>query len=141
MGAIAHSVSYPRSKRQYRTVEERRRIVEETMVPGASVARVARAHGVNANQVFAWRKLYQSGLLESQNATSAGTSGVRLLPVAVSTEMERAPAQTAFMASRQVADRHASAGSIELTLAQAQIRITGQVDTGALLMILESLRG
>ena len=39
-------------KRQLRTVEEKRRIVEETLAEGASVARVARAHGVNANQVF-----------------------------------------------------------------------------------------
>ncbi len=30
---------------------EKRRIVEETLQPGASVAQVARAHGVNANQV------------------------------------------------------------------------------------------
>lgn len=35
-------------KRQRRAVEEKRRIVEATMVPGASIARVAREHGVNA---------------------------------------------------------------------------------------------
>ena len=37
--------------RQRRSIAEKRRIVEETLAPGASVARVARAHGVNANQV------------------------------------------------------------------------------------------
>ena len=37
-------------KRQYRPIEEKRRIVEETWVEGASVARVALSHGVNANQ-------------------------------------------------------------------------------------------
>ena len=42
-------------KRQRRSIAEKRRIVEETLVEGASVARVARAHGVNANQVFYWR--------------------------------------------------------------------------------------
>lgn len=50
-------------RRRFRTVEEKRRIVEETLVPGASVARVARAHGVNANQVFGWRQLYRQGRL------------------------------------------------------------------------------
>ena len=50
--------------RRFRTVEERRQIVEETMVPGASVAGVARRHEVNANQVFVWRRLYQQGLLQ-----------------------------------------------------------------------------
>jgi len=33
------------AKRRRRSVQERREIVEETLVPGASVARVARAHG------------------------------------------------------------------------------------------------
>ena len=42
--------------RQRRSIAEKRRIVEETLVEGASVARVARAHGINANQVFGWRR-------------------------------------------------------------------------------------
>ena len=45
--------------RRLRTNEEKRRIVEETLKPGASVAIVAREHGVNANLVFGWRKLYR----------------------------------------------------------------------------------
>jgi len=48
---------------QRRPVEMKRWIVEETLRPGASVAKVARRHGVNANQVFAWRKLYRQGRL------------------------------------------------------------------------------
>ena len=36
--------------------DEKRRIVEETFRPGASVADVARRHGLNANLVFNWRK-------------------------------------------------------------------------------------
>jgi transposase-like protein len=43
------SVGSPRPRR---SIAEKRRIVEETLAPGASVARVARAHGINANQVF-----------------------------------------------------------------------------------------
>lgn len=39
-------------KRQFRSRQERRAIVEETLKPGASVSVVARAHDVNANQVF-----------------------------------------------------------------------------------------
>jgi transposase-like protein len=46
--------------RQRRSIAEKRRIVEETLMAGASVARVARRHGVNANQVFGWRRLYLS---------------------------------------------------------------------------------
>ena len=60
--------------RRFRTVDERRQIVEETMVPGASVAGVARRHEVNANQVFVWRRLYQQGLLRATGA-EAGAEG------------------------------------------------------------------
>lgn len=56
-----------RERRRFRTVEEKRRIVEAALEPGASVARVARAHGVNANQLFGWRRLYLEGRLEPKN--------------------------------------------------------------------------
>jgi transposase-like protein len=49
-GAVVGPAKSP--ERQLRTIAEKRQIVEETMVEGASVARIARAHGVNANQVF-----------------------------------------------------------------------------------------
>ena len=52
-----------RPKRRYLALEEKRRIVEETLVEGASVARIALTHGLNANLVFTWRRLYQKGLL------------------------------------------------------------------------------
>ena len=66
------------AQRQRRSIAEKRRIVEETLEPGASVARVARVHGVNANQVFGWRRLYLAGRLGEQKP------GIKLLPVRVS---------------------------------------------------------
>jgi transposase len=52
--------------------------VEEALKAGASVVRVARAHGVNANQVFHWRKLYDKrGLLEVEHERA------ELLPVKI----------------------------------------------------------
>jgi transposase len=86
MDANVQTVSPPRAKRHFRTADERRRIVEETMAPGVSVATVARAHGINANLVFVWRKQYHAGLLGSSPAASSsevGASCVRLLPVTV----------------------------------------------------------
>jgi transposase len=47
----------------------KRSIVEETLQPGASVARIARQHGINANQVFLWRKAYREGLLPEPKPT------------------------------------------------------------------------
>jgi Transposase len=50
-------------KRQHRNVETKRKLVEATLVPGVSVARVARTNGVNTNQLFTWRRLYLAGRL------------------------------------------------------------------------------
>jgi len=44
-------------------LEFKRALVALSLEPGASVARIAREHGVNANQVFSWRRLYQQGRL------------------------------------------------------------------------------
>jgi transposase len=44
-----------RSRRSW-SDEDKQRIVDEAVVPGASVADIARRHGVNANLVFNWRK-------------------------------------------------------------------------------------
>ena len=59
-----------RRVRRWRSVAEKRQIVELTLEPGASVALVARAHGVNANQVFKWRRAFERGeLVESVSAS------------------------------------------------------------------------
>jgi transposase len=68
-------------RRQRFPAEQKRRIVEATLAPEASVARVAREFAVNANQVFAWRRAYKQGLLEDR-----GSSGVKLLPVEIASE-------------------------------------------------------
>lgn len=44
-------------------LEFKRTLVALSLEPGASVARIAREHGVNANQVFSWRRLYEQGRL------------------------------------------------------------------------------
>jgi transposase-like protein len=43
-----HETQEVRRVRRWRTISEKRQIVELTLEPGASVAEVARAHGMNA---------------------------------------------------------------------------------------------
>jgi transposase len=79
--AVAVEAAAPSLKRLRRTREEKRRIVEATFVPGASIARVAREHGVNANQVFQWRHEYRKGALGVRQQAQS-----KLLPVTVTAE-------------------------------------------------------
>jgi transposase len=111
--------------------------VEQTLEPGASVARVARAQGVNANQVFHWRRQYRRGLLGEGDA---GT--VKLLPVHVSEALAR---KTNRPVRRQAAQatyngsQSTPSGAIQVEFPNGQVRITGRVDTEALRTVLESL--
>lgn len=114
--------------RRRRSSEERRRIVEETLGAGSSVARVARKHGVNANQVFQWRRLYRDGKL---GAPPQGA--MKLLPVSVTDEEELPkPAPVEGVPLR------ASAIHIEL---RGEVRITleGSVDPATVRVVLKSL--
>lgn len=52
--------------RQFRSVEDKLRIIAEARAPGASVAAVARAHGVNANLLFVWMRQQDQGVLTSR---------------------------------------------------------------------------
>jgi transposase len=58
--------------------------VAATLLPGASVSRVARRYDVNANQVFAWRRRYRDGTAEP--------TALRLLPVTVTPDHPRGTA-------------------------------------------------
>ncbi len=117
-------------QRQRRSIAEKRRIVEETLVEGASVARVARAHGVNANQVFGWRRLYLAGRLGDPKP------GMKLLPVRVS---ESVPAPLPM--ERRSADlAKPQTGTIHIELRQAQVRIEGSADPALVRVLLECLR-
>jgi transposase-like protein len=78
---VAVESVFPTQRRLRRTPEKKRRIVEATFVPGASIARVAREHGVNANQVFQWRYEYRKGTLGVRQQAQT-----RLVPVTVTAE-------------------------------------------------------
>jgi transposase-like protein len=66
-------------RRKY-SIAEKRSMVEETQLRGASVPEVAQRHGVNANLLSVWRRLYRQGLLVEGSSSSAA-----LLPVTVDT--------------------------------------------------------
>jgi len=129
--AVIEAVSYhkalPGVKRQRRSVDVKRRIVEESLAEGASVARVARAHGVNANQVFTWRRLYRQGRLGSGKGAMPGLLAVRVTEPA--------------MTPRTSETDRTTSGTIQIELPKGRVRLTGVVDTETLRVVLEALGG
>ena len=129
-----------RKKRQHRSSEERLRIVEEASVPGASVALVARAHGVNANQVFAWRKLYLTGKLIDKSSKAITQVSPRLLPVTVCDADQHLGAIVADTTSASTPVMCTAApGSIHIQFSKAQIRVEGCADASTLRVVMECL--
>ena len=61
-----------RRVRQFGTTQEKRFIVEETRKTGVSVATVAQAHGVNANQVFTGASCMRRDSLRAQLRSRPG---------------------------------------------------------------------
>jgi transposase len=108
--------------RVFRSKQERCQIVEETLKPGASVAVVARTHGVNANQLFAWRRKYRDGQLESGTTAS-------LLPVQISDSIP----------ATQHKSKPIRRGVIDIDLGHARVRIEGVADPECVRATLQSL--
>jgi transposase len=113
--------------RRFRSKQERRRIVEETLKPGVSVSQIARAHDINANQVFAWRKLYRAGRLEMPQSSSA------LLPVKITEAVEELPSRS------HRGSKPTKTGIIDIELRHARIRVEGAADPDCVRAAVEGL--
>jgi transposase len=120
--------------RRRRSTVERRRIVEETLEAGASVARVALKYGVNANQVFQWRRLHRDGKLGA-----AAEQAFKLLPVSVTEETELHKPAPRKPEPPQVEPARCGAIRIELP-GKVRITLDGSVDPAIVRAVLKSLR-
>jgi transposase len=108
-------------KRRSWTRDEKRRIVEESLEQGASIAEVARRHELNANLLFTWRR--KMGVESSEQNGS-----MEILPVTITPE--------------SAAEGHCSGavGQMEIVLAEGErIIVWSDVETTALSRVLKAL--
>jgi transposase len=121
-------------KRQFRSVDLKRQIVEETLSGETSVAVVARRHGVNANQVFSWRRQYHRGEL------IAGPEGIRQ-PALLAVQVQQST--TALRPEIHRADEVpavADPDCLEIEFSGGrQIRIWGRADLEVLRAVIREL--
>jgi transposase-like protein len=100
--------------RKRRSIQEKLRIVRETLHAQASVAVIARRHGINANQVFAWRRQYQCGQLVEGSGTR--TQEAVIVPVQVA----ELPPVEASARPAEPSSRASAAPRIEIELAEGR---------------------
>ena len=102
-------------------------LVERSLEPGASVAAIAQEHGINANLLFNWRRLW----LRAQASAVDVAASPTLLPVTVQME----PAAEA----RKAALPRLSNGTIEIDVGATRVRLRGTVDEAGVRCVLRLL--
>jgi transposase len=121
-----------RRRRVFRRVEEKLRIVKLTLEPGASVASIAMANGVNANQVFRWKRQYERGDLKPRGSKRA----TALVPVTIAAE----PEVSKLVESSMPTATPPSVGSVTIEFpGRALLGIEGPADPAVIRAVLESL--
>ncbi len=106
-------------RRRRWTAAEKERMVSESLVPGASASEVARRYGVNANQLFAWRRQFQSDERSESNEVPG------FAPVVLSAPGPEAAAR---------------GGTIEVVIGRMVVRVDGPVDVARLHQVLDTVR-
>ena len=124
--ARSSRVEVIRTERRRRwLLNQKRAIVAESQLPGASLAGIARKHGIGTGQLYSWRRR----LLSEVAASSTGFARVEMTDV--STPTLPAPIISAVN----------SAGLIEITLpGGTSVRVDARVDERALRRVLRVLR-
>ena len=108
-------------RRRSWSLDEKRRIVDESLVDGASLAEVARRHDLNANQLFTWRR--QFGV---EATVPRDIAPILPVTIALETAAEEAGA--------------GSSGQIEIVLTGGdRILVWSDVETAALMRVLKAL--
>jgi transposase len=144
-------VTTMRGARRSWSADEKRRIVEESLRPGASVAVVARRHDLNANLLFTWRRQVRP----AGPAAVAATEPAEFVPIGVfGSAPDEGPAMLATAAPPRaagVAEARPPAphpaleqrpGVIEIDLpGGVRVRVDAFVNERALGRVLKVLRG
>jgi len=113
-----------RRRRRVWSIDDKRRIVAETLAPGASVSVVARRHDLNANMLFTWRRAVEAVALP------VADDKVSFVPATITA----APATTISPPSP------VTVGGMEIVLASGARIIVGiDVDAAALSRVVKVL--
>ena len=118
-------LKHKRDGRRVYSPRQKRAIVEQCVQPGASVAGIALAHGINANLVRKWI-IKQRGVRPKAKGASVGSS--TLLPVAIRAVTPRSSVRVA-----------AARALIVLALNGVRVELVGGVDAEGLRTVLRVL--
>jgi transposase len=145
------------ARRRRWSSDEKARIVEESLRPGANVSEVARRNGLSPQQLFGWRREAHALFHEGADALPAnrlstavdqqsrrrkkpqaerpdtGDDTAMFAPVVIAASSPSAPTPSSPPA-------WAKAGQIEIAVGDTVVRIIGQVEIPMLVAVLRAVR-
>jgi transposase len=116
--------------------DDKARIVEETLAPGAVVSEVARRHGLTPQQVFTWRR-------QARRPRLAGGDKEAPVPTFVPAVVDPAPLPAPlpkYRVRRQGRKADDLAGMIEVAIAGVTVRVGRGADTKMLAAVITALK-
>ncbi len=121
--------------------EEKLQLVEEACRPGHSVSQVARVRGINASQLFAWRRQALSkGLVSDNRPEPTAVPALAFAPVNVMEEQTPAePGEEVRPARRRKVPRGSATIEIEFKSGD-RVRVEGSADAALVARIVAALR-
>jgi transposase len=124
-------------RRRKWSAQEKEAIVAESLVEGAVVSEVARRHGLNPQQLFGWR----SCLRDSVKGSAPSCDATPAFVPAIVEDEPQSSAAPALSAAVAMSAAGVAPAPIEIALGGVIVRVRGEADPRALIMVLKALRG
>jgi transposase len=133
-------ITGPERRRRW-SDEEKLQLVSEAWQPGNSVSQVARQRGINASQLFGWRRqALAKGLITDNRSAPSAAPALAFSPVKIAEEPATPDSgEEVRPARRRKATR--TSGTIEIDLKNGdRVRVEGCTDAGLVARIISVLR-
>ena len=133
-------ITGPERRRRW-SDEEKLQLVSEACQPGNSVSQVARQRGINASQLFGWRRqALAKGLITDNRSAPSAAPALAFSPVEIAEEPATPDSgEEVRPARRRKATR--TSGTIEIDLKSGdRVRVEGCTDAGLVARIISVLR-
>ena len=139
MSGRVEIITGPERRRRW-SEEEKLQLVEEACRPGHSVSQVARQRGINASQLFAWRRqAVAKGLVSAVRSEPTAVPALAFAPVKVAEEAREDGKEQ--MSLPRGGSIPGGSASIEIELRSGdRVLVEGCADAGLVLRIVSALR-
>ena len=119
-------------RRRWFSADDKARMIEETLVPGAVVSEVARRHGLAPQQLFTWRRQARQPV-----GADAATAAPQFVPAVVESAL---PAGGVRRRPRQRARPADRAGIIEVEIEGVSVRVGRGADAKTVAVVIRALK-